>query len=456
MRSEPGRVIGAPASLIAPSTGCMKPAIALSRVNLPQPDGPSTTNRSPANTSKPTRQVAVTRWSAVLYCSVTPSATSSGRSSAVLACVILSVPHSGRNLRTAFGHPIHCSIVSSTSTCRERPQEGWMGRILAAFAAVVALLALPADARAEATELRVAKQFGSAYMQFFIMQDQKMIDKHAKQAGLGDISVDWATFRSSDVMNDALISGSVDFVCLGIPGIITVWSKTKGTPIEVKGATGFNVSPLMLLVRDPAIKSIRDFKEGHKIAMPAVKVSMQAVILQIAAAKEFGIDKFNALDHLTVSMAHPDATAAMLGGPSEVVANFSSSPFQYRQLKNANIRRLLTSTDYFGGGLSFNVIATSAKFRTQNPKLYGVFLAALKEATEFINADKKRAAEIYLKASGDKMPVDELVGILGDPAIRYTMQLEGIGPFVDFMAKTGTLKSPPASWRDMFFPEALS
>jgi sulfonate transport system substrate-binding protein len=331
-----------------------------------------------------------------------------------------------------------------------------MRRAFSAFAAVLALSALPADARAEATELRVAKQFGSAYMQFFIMQDQKMIEKHAKAAGLGDVSIDWATFRSSDVMNDALISGSVDFVCLGIPGIVTIWSKTKGTPIEVKGATGFNVSPLMLLVRDPAIKSLKDFKEGHKIAMPAVKVSMQAVILQIAAAKELGADKFNALDHLTVSMAHPDATAAMLGGPSEVVANFSSSPFQYRQLKNSNIRRLLTSTDYFDTGLSFNVIATTGKFRSQNPKLYGVFLAALKEATEFINADKKRAAEIYLKASGDKMPVEELTGILSDPAIRYTMRLEGIGPFVDFMAKSGTLKSPPADWRDMFFPEALS
>jgi NitT/TauT family transport system substrate-binding protein len=331
-----------------------------------------------------------------------------------------------------------------------------MFRGVVAFVGILALLALPAEARAEATELRVAKQFGSAYMQFFIMQDQKMIEKHAKQAGLGDVSVDWATFRSSDVMNDALISGSVDFVCLGIPGIITVWSKTKGTPIEVKGATGFNVSPLMLLVRDPAIKSLKDFKDGQRIAMPAVKVSMQAIILQMAVAREFGIEKFNALDHLTVSMAHPDATAAMLSGPSEIVANFSSSPFQYRQLKNPNIRRLLTSTDYFDGGLSFNVIASTAKFRAQNPKLYGVFLAALKEATDFINVDKKRAAEIYLKASGDKMPVGDLVDILKDPAIRYTTRLEGISAFVDFMARTGTLKTPPRDWRDMFFPEALA
>lgn len=322
--------------------------------------------------------------------------------------------------------------------------------------AVVSALASIGEARAEATQLRVAKQFGIAYMQFFVMQDQQMIEKRAKAAGLGDVTVDWATFRSSDVMNDALISGSVEFVCLGIPGIITVWSKTRGTPIEVKAVSGLNVSPLMLLVRDPAIKSLRDFKDHHKIAMPAVKVSMQAIMFEMAVAKEFGIDKYNALDHLTVSMAHPDATAAMLGGPSEIVANFSSAPFQYRQMKNPNIRRLLTSTDLFDGGLSFNVIAATNKFRTENPKLYGAFRAALADATDFINADKKRAAAIYLKASGDKTPVDELTAMIDDPAIQYTTKVMGIDSFVNFMAKAGTLKNPPADWREMFFPEALT
>ena len=322
--------------------------------------------------------------------------------------------------------------------------------------AVVSALASIGEARAEATQLRVAKQFGIAYMQFFVMQDQQMIEKRAKAAGLGDVTVDWATFRSSDVMNDALISGSVEFVCLGIPGIITVWSKTRGTPIEVKAVSGLNVSPLMLLVRDPAIKSLRDFKDNHKIAMPAIKVSMQAIMFEMAVAKEFGIDKYNALDHLTVSMAHPDATAAMLGGPSEIVANFSSAPFQYRQMKNPNIRRLLTSTDLFDGGLSFNVIAATNKFRTENPKLYGAFRAALADATDFINADKKRAAAIYLKASGDKTPVDELTAMIDDPAIQYTTKVMGIDLFVNFMAKAGTLNNSPADWREMFFPEALT
>ena len=205
----------------------------------------------------------------------------------------------------------------------------------------------------------------------------------------------------------------------------------------------------------PAIKSIRDFKENQKIALPAVKVAMQAIMLQMAAAKEFGDAKFNALDHLTVSMAHPDATAAMLGGPSEIVANFSSAPFQYRQMKNPNIRRILTSTELFDEPLSFNVIATTSKFRRENPKLYGAFLAALKEATDFINADKRRAAEIYLKVSKDRTSVDEIMEVLADPAIQYTMKVGGIPSFVTFMTKVGTLRTPPADWKEMFFPEAF-
>src|SRR5438552_6946997 len=211
---------------------------------------------------------------------------------------------------------------------------------LVAVAILAAAPIVPKAALAEANIVRVAKQFGIGYMQYMVMQELKLVEKHARAAGL-DVTTEWATFRSSDVMNDALISGSVDFVSLGVPGIITIYSKTKGTPNEVKGVMGLNAAPLMLLVRDPAIKSLKDFKENHRIALPAVKVSNQALTLQMAAAKEFGDAKYNALDHLTVSMSHPDATAAMLGVQSEITANFSSAPFQYRQVKTSNIKRLL-------------------------------------------------------------------------------------------------------------------
>jgi NitT/TauT family transport system substrate-binding protein len=327
---------------------------------------------------------------------------------------------------------------------------------LVAVAVLAAALIVPKVALAEANIVRVAKQFGIGYMQYMVMQELKLVEKHAKAAGL-DVTTEWATFRSSDVMNDALISGSVDFVSLGVPGMITIYSKTKGTASEVKGVLGLNVSPLMLLVRDPAIKSLKDFKDTHRIALPAVKVSNQAIILQMAAAKEFGDAKYNALDHLTVSMSHPDATAAMLGGQSEITANFSSAPFQYRQMKNPNVKLLLNSKDLFlDDPMSFNIVAATSKFRADNPKLYAAFVAGMKEATDIINADKRKGAEIYLKSTGEKTSVDDIMDVLADKDIIYNNKVGGIRTFVNFMSKTGTLKNPPADWKDMFFPEAMA
>ena len=50
MRSGPGRSMTRPPSRIVPSTGVMKPATALSSVDLPQPEGPSSTKRSDGQT----------------------------------------------------------------------------------------------------------------------------------------------------------------------------------------------------------------------------------------------------------------------------------------------------------------------------------------------------------------------------------------------------------------------
>ena len=318
-----------------------------------------------------------------------------------------------------------------------------------------AMSVLPATAAfAEASTLRVAKQFGLGYIQFMIMEDQKFVEKHAKAAGLGDIKVEWNTFRSSDVMNDALISNNLDFACLGVPGLATIWGRTRGN-YDVRAASGLNALPLFLNVRDPSINSIRDFKESHRIALPAVKVSMQALMLQMAAAKEWGEKEFQKLDSLTVSLAHPDATAMMVGGRSEVVANFSSFPFQARQLKEPGIKRITSSVEILGGPSSFNVIATTAKFRNDNPKLYKAFLAALDEATDFVNRDKDRAADIYIKVSNDKTPKADILEIMNDRDVKFTTEIFNLGVFTDFMAKVGSLKNPPKDWTtEMIFPEA--
>lgn len=328
-----------------------------------------------------------------------------------------------------------------------------MRAILAAGLAAISFLAGSGSALAEANVLRAAKQFGLGYVQYMIMEDQALVQKYAKAAGLGDIKVEWNTFRSSDVMNDTLISGNVDFVSLGVPGLMTIWDRTKGN-IDVKGASGLNAIPLALMVRDDNVKSLKDFGPQHKIAMPAVKVSNQAILLQMASEKEFGPGNHSKLDTLAITMAHPDATVAMITGNRDVNANFSSLPFQNRQAKTPGIRRLMTSTDILGAPFSFNIVATTSKFRAENPKLYKAYLDALDEATGIVNKDKKLAAEIYLKISKDKMSVEEVLELLNDPENQFTTKVTPIDPMIQFMARTGNYKNKPASARELLFDEA--
>ena len=307
------------------------------------------------------------------------------------------------------------------------------------------------SARAEQAELRIAKQYGLGYLQMMVMEDQKIIEKNARAAGLGELKVTWATFRSSDVMNDALLSASVDFVCLGIPGIATIWGKTKGG-LDVKAASGFNFLPLQLNTRNPNVKSIRDLTEKDKIAMPAVKVSMQAIVLQMAAAQVFGEANYAKLDGLTVSMAHPDAMATFLSGGGEINNHFTSPPFIQKELEKPGITKVLNSVDVMGGPISFNVVAATSKFYNENPKLYAVFMKSIEEATDFINKDKRAAAEIYIKMTKDKSPVEDILKIINDPQIEYSLLPKNIMKMVDFMHKSGAIKVKPASWKELFFP----
>src|SRR4029077_14157402 len=102
------------------------------------------------------------------------------------------------------------------------------------------------------------------------------------------------------------------------------------------------------------------------------------------------------LDGLTVSMAHPDAMTAFLSGAGEIDNHFTPPPFIQKELERPGITKVLNSVDVLGGPISFNVVAATTKFYNENPKLYAVFMQSLQEATDFINRDKRAAAEIYI------------------------------------------------------------
>jgi NitT/TauT family transport system substrate-binding protein len=316
----------------------------------------------------------------------------------------------------------------------------------------VTVLAATGVARAEVSELNIAEQYGISYLPLLIMEDQKLIEKHAKATGIADLKVGWSKFAGGNVMNDALLSNSLHIAAGGVGPFITLWARTSGNNYKVKGVSALNSMPLYLNTRNPSVKSLKDFTEKDKIALPAVKVSIQAVTLQMAAEQAFGEGQQTKLDSLTVSMSHPDGQTALLSNGGEITAHFSAPPFQYQQLSKPGIRNVLNSYEVLGGPATFNVIWTTSKFYNENPKVYAAFVAALDEAISMINKDKSWAAESYLRISKDKDTRENILKMLNDPKILYSTTPQNVMKYVNFMYKIKSIKVKPDSWKDLFFP----
>ena len=317
----------------------------------------------------------------------------------------------------------------------------------------LAWLLISAAVPVSAAEIRLARQFSMGYLQFNVMEHQQLIEKHARALGLSDVRVSWLTFNGPAAINDALLSGTIDIASGGAPGLLLLWSKTKGTANEVRGIAAMSSQPFLLNTRNPAIKSLADIKETDRIAVPAVKVSIQAIMLQMAAAKTFGPENFAKLDTLTVSMPPPDATIALLSGGGEVDLAFSVPPFQQQQLEKPGITTVLNSFDVMGASHSFTVAWTSARFREQNPVLYKALFAAMQEATDIVNKDKRGAAQLWITDSHSSLPLPFVEQIVGGAQVRWTTVPENTMTFARFMVTNGMLKTAPQSWRDYFFPE---
>jgi NitT/TauT family transport system substrate-binding protein len=322
-------------------------------------------------------------------------------------------------------------------------------KIIAAGALAALLGGAAAPARAEVAELRITKQPSIIYLPVVIMEQQKLVEKHAKSAGF-DLKASWLTFTSGGAATDALLSGNVDLVTSGATNMLLLWSRTNG---QVKGVSGVAAVPMLLYTRNPDVKTIKDFTEKDKIAVPTIKVSTQATILHIAAEKLMGPGGPDRLDKFTIQLGHPDAFTQVMNPSLEVDSHFGAPPYQYEALKKPGIHVVLDSVDVMGGPASNAVTFGNAKFHDANPKAMKAFIDALAEATDLIEKDKKKAVQIYLDGTKENYQPDELVEMISKPNTVYGPVPHATMQFAEYMARTGLLKSKPASWKDFFFAD---
>jgi NitT/TauT family transport system substrate-binding protein len=322
---------------------------------------------------------------------------------------------------------------------------------IVALALLAVAAALPA--RAEASRVRVALQPGLAWLPFLVMGEEKLVEKRAASAGLGEVAAEYRTVTGGNVMNEALLAGDLDYATSGIPPFLILWDKGRGAN-AVKAVSAFGATPFALVTRNPRVRTIRDFGPDDKIALPTVKASGQAVLLQIAVEREFGAAEYARLDALTISMPHPEAAQAIITGKGEITAHFSTSPFQEAELRAPGVRSVLTTRDIFETPFSNGLLYTTQRFHDANPQLFRAFMAALQEAADRINGDKRAAAELYVRVTRDKTPVEEVLQSISAPGVEYGPAPHNVFEIASFMNRVGTVKQKPSSWKDLFFAEA--
>ena len=137
---------------------------------------------------------------------------------------------------------------------------------------LVALPALVRPARAEASAIKLGKQYGLPFLPQMVMEDRRLVEAHAAGLGVNSLAVVWQTMGGPGALNDGLLSGNIQFVNVASPSLATLWDKTVGTPQEVRAVCAVQSMPYILTTRNPAVKTIADFTSVDRIAVPTVKI----------------------------------------------------------------------------------------------------------------------------------------------------------------------------------------
>ena len=326
---------------------------------------------------------------------------------------------------------------------------------IATVAGGMGLLAAPSIVGAQAPlTVKFVQQRGLLYLPIDEMVTGGILQQEATKLGLGKVEATATTLSGPAPVTDALLSGSADYGTAALPSLLNLWDKTHGTPNEVKAVGTVSNGAMVLYTINPNVKTIADFTEQDRIAVPSVRISFNAMMLEMAAEKIWNDP--HKLDHLTVGLGHPDAVAALSAGygKASITAHIAVQPFTDRGLKIPGAHVVADSREVFGGPLTQITLLATKQTKEKNPKLFQAVANALNESIKVANADKRAAAILWKKAQNASESVDDLVALLSDPGFEFTAQPHRIAYFAAFLHRIGSMKAKVEDWKELFWETA--
>lgn len=285
-------------------------------------------------------------------------------------------------------------------------------------------------------KIQIAEQFGIAYAPLQIMRDQQLLEK-----ALPGIEVEWKQYGGPIPIREAMLAGEVDFGFMGsAPVLVGI-----DNGMEWKYATGISFNQVALVTDQNDIKSLRDFKDHHQIAILSPG-STQHILLSIASNQVFGDpDHF---DNQIVSLSHPDSMDALMAD-TEIVAHFSTPPYLDRELE-AGMHMIITGEEIMGQAFTFITGVAPIAFYENHPQTYKAMIKSLNQAIDYINNNIEEAVSTLAPIYG----IDEetLMKQMTYNGTIYSNQLTGIDKLAEEMHRIGIIKNP-IQFEDYVFEE---
>jgi NitT/TauT family transport system substrate-binding protein len=320
--------------------------------------------------------------------------------------------------------------------------------VLRSFTALVALCATLTPAVAQ-DQVKIGIGFGMAFLPLYVCEDMKLVEKYAKAAHL-DIKPSFQRLQGGTGSEAAIASGAIDVAPFGTVPLLSAWEKAKDKPEQILAVSGMTSLPLTLLSSQANIQSLADLKSDDHIAVPTL-TSPQTYLLELQTERPFF--RYDRIRDQVVVMSHADAMAALIDGSGQVAAYFSSPPFTELALRDANVHRILSSTEVMKGKSSFLVLGATKAFVDAQSQVPEVIQKAIDEAARVIHDDPRRAAQIYLthEPSGTFNAAAAEV-VIREIRDEFGSAVYGVQTMADFLGRHGELKSPPRSWKDIVVP----
>src|SRR5207253_9924497 len=189
--------------------------------------------------------------------------------------------------------------------------------------AMAVAIGLAQPGHAETGTLRILRPIDLAALPLLIVEHEKLIEKQAEARGLKAPAIRWSAPGKTGPL-DSLTAGQADVAATEIVPFLLAGEANSGTPQQVRGIAALAQRPYVLVTRNAAIKTIRDFKDKDRIAVPS-KNSGPAVLLQMAAAQEGGPENDGKLDPLVVAHSEEPAAQAVESAKADIASHFSGS-----------------------------------------------------------------------------------------------------------------------------------